>query len=74
MPVNLTKCNEESGCFGMVTAKNGKDILCTVLSSNYKKGECPFKKEKRYVTKGKTYPIGGLRWPSKYEKRERRKI
>lgn len=68
MPSGLVKCNEENGCFGMHA--NEKDIFCTVLIESYPKGFCPFKKERREVTKGKRYPSKSSSWPSIYRKRE----
>lgn len=51
--MKVITCNEETRkCFA------NKDGNCTLLKTNYPKNECPFCKEKRYITDGKDYRKG----------------
>ena len=43
------KCNDKRKCFA------NKDGKCTLLTSSYKTGTCPFAKPVRFVTDGIVY-------------------
>ena len=47
-------CNEDSICFAQSRHNPG---TCTLLSSSYPAGHCPFKKRYRDETDGKYYPV-----------------
>lgn len=49
-----TICNDTRKCFAKRRNQYGLPI-CSVLTSGYANGECPFRKKDRNITNGKCY-------------------